>query len=349
MKETKKCPFCGGEILAVAKKCKHCKQFIEKKENKADEITKDIDTSSNTPAIKDKKNQMIVAITIVAFIVIIIVGFVSCTSNSLFTGCKPDNTNADNYMVWECKDNKYYDKIHIYNIKRGKPDYVVYKYISKPNGYNGSYRLGRQVYNSRDSKYTCYSDVQHDVVINNCNAAKFTKLMKESAPMLRNEYFAGWARQDMKETISSIISARRNLVYITSEIKEVAPLMRLEKIYNFKLPENCREITEELNKNEKLIDYKLDSCQMKFKNNNIVALSEDGKKATIYNNDKPEYYISFTVQDNVDSDYGYFQIKYVYIDEKIPAYDYIKNTNNLYRFTKEEMTKRDFEEFPEIN
>ena len=69
MKETKKCPFCGGEILAVAKKCKHCKQFIEKKENKADEITKDIDTSSNTPAIKDKKNQMIVAITIVAFIV----------------------------------------------------------------------------------------------------------------------------------------------------------------------------------------------------------------------------------------------------------------------------------------
>ena len=81
MKETKKCPFCGGEILAVAKKCKHCKQFIEKKENKADEITKDIDTSSNTPAIKDKKNQMIVAITIVAFIFIIIV---VCVSGTLY-------------------------------------------------------------------------------------------------------------------------------------------------------------------------------------------------------------------------------------------------------------------------
>ena len=27
-KETKKCPFCGEEILATAKKCKHCKQFL---------------------------------------------------------------------------------------------------------------------------------------------------------------------------------------------------------------------------------------------------------------------------------------------------------------------------------
>lgn len=27
-KETKKCPYCGKEILATAKKCKHCKQWI---------------------------------------------------------------------------------------------------------------------------------------------------------------------------------------------------------------------------------------------------------------------------------------------------------------------------------
>lgn len=28
MEETKKCPYCGGEILAVAKKCKHCGKWL---------------------------------------------------------------------------------------------------------------------------------------------------------------------------------------------------------------------------------------------------------------------------------------------------------------------------------
>jgi len=31
--ETKKCPFCGEEILAVAKKCKHCGEWIDKEVN----------------------------------------------------------------------------------------------------------------------------------------------------------------------------------------------------------------------------------------------------------------------------------------------------------------------------
>ena len=29
MEETRKCPYCGNEILAVAKKCKHCGEWLD--------------------------------------------------------------------------------------------------------------------------------------------------------------------------------------------------------------------------------------------------------------------------------------------------------------------------------
>lgn len=32
--ETKRCPYCGEEILAVAKKCKHCDEWLDKEETK---------------------------------------------------------------------------------------------------------------------------------------------------------------------------------------------------------------------------------------------------------------------------------------------------------------------------
>ena len=32
MEGTKKCPYCGGEIMTTAKKCKHCKQWLNEKQ-----------------------------------------------------------------------------------------------------------------------------------------------------------------------------------------------------------------------------------------------------------------------------------------------------------------------------
>ena len=34
MEETKKCPYCGEEILAIAKKCKHCGEWLDKEVKK---------------------------------------------------------------------------------------------------------------------------------------------------------------------------------------------------------------------------------------------------------------------------------------------------------------------------
>ncbi len=48
MSETKQCPYCGGEILAVAKKCKHCGKWLE--QASANETT----TGSTTPTIDNK-------------------------------------------------------------------------------------------------------------------------------------------------------------------------------------------------------------------------------------------------------------------------------------------------------
>ena len=38
MEETKRCPYCGEEILAVAKKCKHCGEWLEAKETEKESM-----------------------------------------------------------------------------------------------------------------------------------------------------------------------------------------------------------------------------------------------------------------------------------------------------------------------
>lgn len=73
MEETKKCPYCGNEILAVAKKCKHCGKWLEAKDSH-------ISLQPNAGVDNPKKSQetnafklfMPVAIIIVVGIILVI-------------------------------------------------------------------------------------------------------------------------------------------------------------------------------------------------------------------------------------------------------------------------------------
>lgn len=58
MKETKRCPYCGEEILAVAKKCRHCGEWLyPKEEGTKDESQRGTRTTGNSTHEQRKKEE----------------------------------------------------------------------------------------------------------------------------------------------------------------------------------------------------------------------------------------------------------------------------------------------------
>lgn len=154
MEEKKKCPFCGEEIKKEAIKCWHCKKFIQKEENKKDEVTQNEEISEipcpfcselikstakkckhcgewlNKPKTKKISNKTIIKFLVWGFILYLIIGTwcnldkpIDCYDQSAL------NDVAEIYK--EQKFHSYYERVNepeVYNVQVLKYDENIKKY-----------------------------------------------------------------------------------------------------------------------------------------------------------------------------------------------------------------------------
>ena len=74
--ETMKCPYCGEEILTIAKKCKHCGEWLEEEEDEEVEV----DTTEEDESDSDDDSNWDWLYKIIAVLIILLVAFFTLPS-----------------------------------------------------------------------------------------------------------------------------------------------------------------------------------------------------------------------------------------------------------------------------
>lgn len=109
----KKCPYCGKEVLAVAKKCRHCGQWIVKKEQ--------VPTHSPIAPASKRNGKMSVKKWLLYILLSIVGGVVLIVARILKTVISIDDaspTKSETVFVCNDTDDSESGSVDIYDMKK---------------------------------------------------------------------------------------------------------------------------------------------------------------------------------------------------------------------------------------
>ena len=317
-KETKTCTFCGEEILATAKKCKHCKQFIEDNNENSTEtgvLANNGVPVSNEELAKMFKDKKIIVIAGVV-IIIMIIGYIYNSSNSLLAGCTLESSGAMNLSTYandySC-NNKYYKSVHVSSNMSAQ----------YPNYYIGENSMVRQ-----NGEYVCSIYCLPDK-IHGCNEAMFKKLLIKHAKENADLEELNTAKFLIGQAIHILEIKEDDL--ITKRLREIDRGVPLEN----RTPIDVKNLIEMFG--DEVVEQR--GNQIRLDRGEVISISDDIKSATIYDNyENPKYYTNVKIKFE-EVTHGVTEAMHEYTDECIPADKFIKNTEKLHKFTAEDMSK----------
>lgn len=361
--ETKRCPFCGEEILAVAKKCRFCGEWLEK-ENK-NESEKPIESETSTEsenATESEKGENV--LSKISFLKDYYkdgkLNFEKIKQTCSDFADKTDNridllndllknkkvigavvvalvflfviSHSSNPIIAGCTEegttptfvNHASTRYYCRNNRYYNQVYFNYKYT---DNYPSISVYDEDIFlgsiERKDGEFVCSLYNKPDE-IGNCSPAKLKKLVKSNKNAIVKLRELNKHRRAMAQLDYDTYSIWSHLMHIyTGNRSLITP--------------NSNQIMEEFSK-KNWVDRVVDR-QALSNDRTLVSISPDGTKYTVYDNvDDPHYMASYElVPVDQGSSYHAYNVKSNPIDEIIPAPDFIKNPEKLRRLTDEEM------------